>query len=459
MGRENLSMSSVDSVIPGAPGQALSESEIVASMVESCGVAVFRTDIEGHINYANGPTANLFKYALNELKQMTYFDLLPLHSRERARERFRQLVAGRTSDLIQRERTCRRADNSKFWAGVNLRLIRGANSVPVGVVCMVVDFTARKSSDDALRLTTKALHAITNGVCILDPEKRIFDVNPAFKKITGYPRGELVGRHLKSFATDQQDESFYLGICRQLDLADGWEGELQHRRKNGESYRIALSISAVRDERNRLVGFVGAFQDITQRHWEEGRIRQLAYHDPVTQLANRVGFVRRAAEAMEAASNHGHRMACLFIDLDRFKAINDTLGHEAGDHVLREVAARLRSKVRASDLISRFGGDEFVILLPEVTAIEALAPLAEKIAHGLAAPWAFEGNDLAISGSIGIAVFPDHGNDIEELIRRADQAMYTAKARGGAVRICFAEDVARQSMAAGDEAADGDATG
>ena len=418
------------------PGQLRDRSVVLESMLDSAGVAIFRTDLDGCITHANRRTSELFKYTPASLETLKSFDLLPLRDREEARASYQRMAAGEI-EQVEGERLYRRSDNTRFWGSVIVRRILAVDG-RAGIVHVVADVSGRRTSDDALRLTNQVLHAISNGVVVLDPDMRVIDVNPAFRKITGRALAEVQDRPLKSLATDQQTETFYSTICRKINMSDHWEGELMHRRVTGEDYRLAMSVSAVRDERSRLIGYVAVFRDITQQHRIEKRIRLLAFHDPMTRLPNRLNFVQRAGDALQLAKRHGRRMACLFIDLDRFKSINDQHGHAAGDLVLKTVAGRLRNSVRASDIVCRFGGDEFVVLLPEVASAEGLLSLAEKLLQRIEEPCDFDGQVLEVSACIGIAVFPDHGDDVDSLIRRADEAMYDAKP-DASQRICLAK--------------------
>jgi diguanylate cyclase (GGDEF)-like protein/PAS domain S-box-containing protein len=422
---------------PREADSLLDSGETVRAMLDHTSVAIFRTDMNGNITHANRRTSEMFQYTPQELERMTYFDFLSVPGRGAARVAYQQQALGR-QEPVDTEQLYRRSDGSEFWGGLACRFVHGSSADEDGLVCVITDISAGHQNEDALRLKTKILYAISNGVFVLDPERRIVDVNPALSKITGYRAEDIIGRSIRTFASDQQSEGFYDEICRELDASDAWEGDVKHRRKTGESYRLALSISAVRDDRTRLVGFVGVFQDITQRHRVERQIRLLAFSDPLTRLANRLNFFQRAADAFALARRHGRRMAFLFIDLDHFKRINDQHGHEAGDFILKAVARRLRASVRESDIVCRLGGDEFVILLPEMEGIDALRPLAEKLLQRIEEPCDYKGRQLAVSACVGIAVYPDHGENVDTLIRRADEAMYFAKTETKD-RVCLAK--------------------
>jgi diguanylate cyclase (GGDEF)-like protein len=216
-----------------------------------------------------------------------------------------------------------------------------------------------------------------------------------------------------------------------LATSDHWQGELWDRRKTGEPYPKRLSISAVRDSAGRIVNYIGAFEDITDRKAAEDKIRYLAHHDALTGLPNRFSLYERLDQGMAFARRFGKRLAIMLIDLDHFKTINDTLGHNIGDQLLIQVARRLQQSVRESDIVARLGGDEFVVVLSGVDRSEdGVSEIAGKIVTQLAAPYAIAGSELRTSPSVGICLYPDDASEISELIKNADIAMYQAKANG-----------------------------
>jgi diguanylate cyclase (GGDEF)-like protein/PAS domain S-box-containing protein len=280
----------------------------------------------------------------------------------------------------------------------------------------------------ALRLAGTVMEVSPIGIVVTDPDQRIVSVNPAFGRITGYTTQEVIGQRPSLLASGRQDQAFYRDMWLQIERTGFWEGELENRRKNGEVYPEMLSISRVRDEQGRTVSYVGMFQDITERRAADDRIRHLAHHDYLTGLPNRAFLVSQAAQELASARRYGRRLAMLFIDLDRFKPVNDTHGHEVGDAVLIEVARRLRALLRESDTVCRQGGDEFVVLLPEYRDADGLRELADKLCDALSAPYEIGELRLGLSASIGIATYPEHGDSVDTLIQSADAAMYRAKA-------------------------------
>jgi diguanylate cyclase (GGDEF)-like protein/PAS domain S-box-containing protein len=273
-----------------------------------------------------------------------------------------------------------------------------------------------------------------------DLEGRILTVNPAFSRITGYSADEIIGQNIGVMHPNMQDDRFFGTFWRQLAITGSWQGELQNRRKNGETYPQWLVMNATRDEHGKILNYVGIFHDLTRLHDAERQLSHLAYHDVLTDLPNRQLFADRLRLAIFNARRNHSRLAVLFIDLDRFKLINESLGHEVGDALLKEVATRLRQVTRDTDTVSRPGGDEFTLILPELPDVQDAETVAGKILGIFQQPFHIGYHDIYVTPSIGIALFPEHGNDDSMLVRHADAAMYQAKADGGNTFNVFAGD-------------------
>lgn len=283
-------------------------------------------------------------------------------------------------------------------------------------------------SQAALRLAGTVMDASPLGIVATNARRRIVSVNPAFTRITGYSPDEAVGASTRLMDLRPLRNGSLKAVWQALEQQGTWEDELESRRKDGSLYPMRLSITTVRDEHGTIQNYIGLFQDITEQHKAQENIRRLAHHDYLTGLPNRAMLVERAAIELQGAQRYGHRPAILFIDLDRFKPINDQFGHEAGDAVLIEVARRLSERLRESDLICRQGGDEFVVLMPDHHSTEGLLRLAEKLLQAIEMPYEVAGQRMTLSASIGIATYPEGGETVDDLIRSADAAMYRAKA-------------------------------
>jgi diguanylate cyclase (GGDEF)-like protein/PAS domain S-box-containing protein len=281
-----------------------------------------------------------------------------------------------------------------------------------------------------LRLADTVVKTVEEGVLVTDHDNLIVAVNPAFTTITGYSAEEVLGKNPRILSSGRHGKEFYTQMWQTLSATGGWRGEISDRRKNGEIYIEGLSIKLVRDEEGRITHYVGIFSDISERKAAEARIRHMAHHDALTNLPNRSLFSDRLGQGLAQARRDKTRLAVMFLDLDKFKPVNDTYGHAVGDQLLKEVATRLQKCMRESDTVSRIGGDEFVVLLPTIEADQDAMRVAEKMLKVLSQPFEIAGHSLHISGSIGIAVFPEHGGDEISLSHCADTAMYHAKSGG-----------------------------
>ncbi len=292
------------------------------------------------------------------------------------------------------------------------------------------DVTELRRASERQALADKVFEHTPDAVLILSPDKSIISVNPAFTDITAFDRADVVG---KPFLPDERESS-------QPDPEKAWDksemrgcytGESCGRRKAGSSFPRELSLVTVRDRANgRITHYIAIFTDITERKIQEAHIEHLAHHDPLTGLANRFALHDRLDHALAHARRNGRRLAVLFLDLDRFKNINDSLGHHAGDNVLVQVGQRLRSSVRDSDTVARQGGDEFVVVLQDVDDVRNAALIAGNLMQILSEPYSLGDMELHAIPSIGISLFPDDAEDTQGLLRNADAAMYHAKALG-----------------------------
>jgi diguanylate cyclase (GGDEF)-like protein/PAS domain S-box-containing protein len=283
---------------------------------------------------------------------------------------------------------------------------------------------------ERLRLYANAFDNSGEAMLITDRANRILNVNAAFTRQTGYALAEVAGKDPKILACGRTPPATLREMWSELRDRGFWQGELWDRKKSGEVYPKWTSISAIRDEEGEVTFYLASYSDISERKANEARIDYLAHHDALTGLINRYNLENRLGQVLLSAQRDRLRTAVLFIDMDRFKAINDTLGHHVGDQLLIEVARRLREAVRESDIVARLGGDEFVVVLTALTGDMDAAPVADKILRALSDPYAIEGAVLHSSPSIGVAIAPHDGRDGASLMKNADTAMYHAKASG-----------------------------
>lgn len=288
----------------------------------------------------------------------------------------------------------------------------------------------RRDLERSLRLLSRLVEASCDGVYITDADNRFTMVNPAFCELTGYTADELIGAEPSILKSGRQDGTFYQEMWSQLQRDGHWQGEIWDRRKNGEIFPALLSITELHDEQGRLDHRIAFFSDISAQKAVQQRVEHLAHHDLLTDLPNRYLLNDRVASAVGRAARRKGHIALLYLDLDRFKYVNDALGHDIGDHLLRAVAKRIFSCVRGSDTVCRVGGDEFVVLLDDVVAGEDAARVAEKIMAAVSAPYEIAGHTMVVGVSVGIAVYPDNGTTPDELLRGADAALINVKQSG-----------------------------
>ncbi len=293
------------------------------------------------------------------------------------------------------------------------------------------DISERIQAEEKLSQATVVFDNAQEGVMVTDRNARILAVNPAFCEITGYGEAEVVGETPAKFKSGRHDAAFYQAMWEALTKTGRWQGEVWDRRRDGEVYPKWLSISAVRGASGEIVRYVSLFADITHLKESEARLEHLAHFDVLTDLPNRLLFNSRLEHALDRAKRHEEHMALLFLDLDRFKTVNDSLGHPAGDELLIEVARRIRKRLRDEDTLARLGGDEFVILLEQLGEAQEAAVVAQSVLQVLGAPIHLSGgHEVFIGASIGISLYPDDAEDATRLVSSADAALYLAKEQG-----------------------------
>ncbi|RAU22666.1 histidine kinase [Paramagnetospirillum kuznetsovii] len=322
----------------------------------------------------------------------------------------------------------RRKDGKPFWS---LLSIHGTEmqQEPVNLA-WIYDITERKAAEQQIMLASKVLETVGEGVVITDAENQIVFVNPAFSTITEYSREEVLGQNPGFLHSGRHDDEFYGAMWSQLKRLGRWSGEVWNRRKSGEFFAEWLSISVIRDSGGNVSHYVAVFTDITHRKEDEERVWRQANYDSLTGLPNRSLFMDRLNQAVRQSRREAKGFALMFLDLDGFKAVNDTLGHAAGDVLLQRTAVRLSECVRSSDTLARLAGDEFVVILQGVSGRTEPTIVAGKILDQLGQPYELEGGIAHIQGSIGIAMFPDDAEDGPGLIKLADAAMYAVKRTG-----------------------------
>lgn len=310
-----------------------------------------------------------------------------------------------------------------------LTLPQYARGRPIGRVYSYRDITQRLADEARLQLAAKVFESSTDAIFITDQELKIVTTNPSFERLTSFSEAEMAGLTPLEFFSEQSNQPLVRQALNDVQELGFWEGELWNRRKNGHAYLCMISLVRVQDEHGRTINYIGFFKDRTESHAAKQKIEELAFSDVLTGLPNRLLLAERLRQSIIFASRQNSKFALLFLDLDHFKQINDSLGHPFGDRVLIEVTERLKKCLRHVDTAARLGGDEFVLLLHEADAAGAEI-CARRVLEELRAPFNLDGMNFTVTCSIGIALYPDDGTGMDDLIKNADSAMYHVKERG-----------------------------
>jgi len=354
-----------------------------------------------------------------------------------------QQLRAQGGSLSNVEGRLRHRDGREVFVSSNVRLLRDEEGHEVGIEGTTRDITDLRRARERLALAARVFDSAGEAIVITSPDLRVVAANPAFTDRTGWSSEEAFGRSAFEYvsAVDaEQGETFPWVLKQALEGAGTWSGEVHCRRRDGEGLAAWLSASRVGGEApGERAQAVLLLSDLSERKASQQRIAFLAHHDPLTELPNRVLFRERVELAIAGATRSSRAAALLFVDVDEFKRINDTHGHAAGDQVLREIARRLRTHLRATDSVGRHGGDEFAVVLADLPNAAAAQAAADVIRGRLAAPIRLGGAMVRVTCTVGIALFPEHGDDYESLLRKADEAMYAGK-RAGRDRVSIASE-------------------
>ncbi|MBL8408195.1 MAG: EAL domain-containing protein [Candidatus Accumulibacter sp.] len=407
------------------------QKEFFRLISESIGEHIAVLDLQGRRVY-NSPSYRQFFGDTRQLAGTDSFGDVHPEDRERVQRVFQETVQTGTGQEIE-YRLVRHDGSVRHMASAG-KVIRDKAGQVVRIVVVSHDITDRKQAEQWERIAATAFES-QQGMFITDAAGVILRVNQAFTEITGYSAEECVGQTPKLLSSGRHNAAFYAAMRQSLERSGSWQGEIWNRRKNAEIFPEWLTISAVIDNEGRVTHYVSTLTDISLRKAAQEEIQQLAFYDALTRLPNRRLLHERLQAAMAASARSGRQGALLFIDLDNFKTLNDTLGHDMGDHLLQQVAKRLLTCVRDRDTVARLGGDEFVVMLASLGARAQEAAtqsriVGEKILAALNRPYDLAGSEYHNTPSIGITLFGGQHDAIDELMKRADLAMYDAKATG-----------------------------
>lgn len=376
----------------------------------------------------NRKLCDMLGYTETELRQKTWDEMTHPDDLGRNLEVFQRLRSGEI-DNYEMDKRFFHKDGRIVYVHLTTACLRESGELSM-VIASVQDITESHEHAQKLAMMAGVFDNTLEGVIITDERSHILTVNRAFTDITGYTAEEVLGKTPRVLRSDFHDAAFFRDMWTGLKEHGRWRGEIWNRRKDGSTYPQWLTISDVRGPDGAVTHYVSVFSDITELKRSEEQLEYLSYHDQLTGLPNRVLFQERLSQAIESARVNHARLALLHLDIDRFKNINDSFGHAFGDEILRQVAKRLGESVGKGQMIARLGGDEFIVMDESLSSNESLDRLASRILELISQPFVVMGREVFVTGSVGITIYPDEGEDALSLLKQSDMAMYEAKAKG-----------------------------
>lgn len=401
--------------------------------------SIVMTDPDAHIEYANPEFLAATGYTRDEV-----IGVNP-----------RILQSGKTPALVYQEMwqkissgqvwhgefVNKRKNGEFYWERASISPILDQQGEITGYLGIKHDITAEKQAEQAMRLAASVMSNTSEGIMICDAQERIIEVNPAFTQLTGFSNSEVLGLHPNVLGAGERNQESLDNMRAALKAHSQWQGEFWNRHKDGSLYVVHASVSLIHDEKGELTHFVALLSDITESKQQQEHLKKQAYFDPLTELPNRVLLEDRLNQAIASAQRHAHWLAICFMDLDGFKQVNDTHGHQAGDELLVCIAQRLKNSLRADDTIARLGGDEFILLLSPVKDLAECKLITKRVLDSVALPIQLDsGHEVQVTGSMGITLYPQDNSAADQLLRHADHAMYEAK-KGGRNRYVISSKI------------------
>lgn len=390
---------------------------------------ILMRDYDGKFLYANAALANLYATTPEELIGKTDKSFNPnKEQRDFFLQNIRDIMDKFETSIVEETSTDATTGEIHYFQSIKKPLKDENGNLRILVIAH--DITDIKRNEHQLRQFAAVTQNSGEGVMILDIKQRIVAVNHAFTNITGYSEAEALDQKTSLLRSNKQDDTFYKDMWQAINEEGKWSGEIWNRNKNGEIYPEWLTISTIKDDSNKIVNYVGIFSDLSNLKASEEKIRYLALYDALTGLVNRFQFENRLKQTLINKARNGGNAAVFFLDLDNFKNINDTYGHETGDHILKTVSEELQLLLRTNDTLARFGGDEFVILCEDLSSAQDAVSVAQKLLHRFNTPFHTAYQTFHLACSIGITLYPQDGEDKTSLLKAADAAMYKAKESG-----------------------------
>lgn len=404
---------------------------------EQAAVGIAHVSPEGRWLRVNQRLCDIVGYTREELLAKSFQDITHQDDLDTDKEQLKRVLSNEISTYNLEKRYLKKG-GELIWINLTVSLVRNDRGEPDYFISVVEDISERKAAEAQQRLAARVFESSAEGVVITDAEQRILAVNKAFSDITGWSDKEVIGNTPAMFQSGRHDLLFFQTMWASLNQTDQWRGEIWNRKKSGEIYPEFLAISAVRDPSGHIENYVGVFADISASKAFQENLDFLSHHDPLTGLPNRSLLRVRLEHSMEHARLHDRTLALFYIGLDRFKKLNDNLGHTIGDQILLAVAKRMEPLVDLGNTLARFGGDEFVLLGDNVTEPQAALVVARRLQEAFAQPFHVDGRDFYITASLGVGMFPRDGDNVDMLIGNAGVAMSQAKTKGRST-FCFFE--------------------
>jgi diguanylate cyclase (GGDEF)-like protein/PAS domain S-box-containing protein len=415
----------------GMMSESMSEQESMQlEILNQEAIGIGYSTISGEILFINSYLRKLLGYEEDELIGQNIDEVTFFQDYENSLQRRKELINDRNIDNLTFEKRYLQKNGTPIWVHVSLSVSRDKMGKAKYLIAFIKDIEERKVIQKKLELSDGVFQNSNEGIVITDRELKIQAVNPAFSDITQYSEEEAIGKNTLFLRSTYHDSEFYKQIWKSTLQSGYWKGEMWSVRKNGELFPQWLNISTIKDSSGKIQNYIGIFFDITSMKQSEEELEFLAHHDPLTELPNRLLLSARLNQSIKRAKREAKKIALLFLDLDRFKEINDTFGHSYGDEILVSVTHRFKACMRENDTIARIGGDEFVFLIEDIEDVTDLQTIINKILELFDKEIIVNKQSFKLSASIGISLYPDDGDNIEDLIKNADTAMYKAKDSG-----------------------------
>jgi diguanylate cyclase (GGDEF)-like protein/PAS domain S-box-containing protein len=402
--------------------------EYYQAIVESSDDAIISKTPDGLVTSWNPAAQTIFGYSSQEMLGKSLLVLLPPEKSDEERFILERIQAGETVDHFETVRIHK--DGRRVNVSVTTSPIRDRMGNVIGASKIARDITAQKVAQQQLKLTASVFTSTSEGILITDRKGLIVDINDAFSRITGYSKEEVVGQDTRLFRSSRQGPEVFRFMRTALRQLGEWRGEVWSRRKDGQSYSVILTISSVRDADGNVQNYVALFSDITPLKLQQEQLEHSAHFDPLTDLPNRLLLSDRLHQAMAMCQRQNQSLAVLYLDLDGFKTINDQYGHDMGDALLVSISNRMKLALRDMDTLARIGGDEFVAVLTNIDSTQDCIQLVERVLYACAEAVHIQGQELKITASIGVTIYPQDDAEADQLMRHADQAMFEAKQHG-----------------------------